>query len=79
VKTVFALCQVKRFGAGFSKFAIAMSAPEMTSRTAPALPVRRVRGRSQPSGEQFLQRDVISAVPPANGKLGPRPLTRSVS
>ena len=59
---------VNRLGAGFSKLAIARSAPEISSRTAPALPVRRVYGVSQPNGEQSLQRPVISAVPPSNGK-----------
>ena len=78
-KTVLLLCQLKLSGAGFSKLAMAMSAPLIRSRNAPALPVRRVYGVSQPSGEQSLQRPVISAVPPSNGKSGPLPLTRSVS
>ena len=66
-------------GAGFSKLAIAMSAPLIRSRIAPALPVRLVYGMSQPNGEQSLQRPVISAVPPSNGKSAPLPLTLSVS
>ena len=58
------------FGAGFSKLAAAMSAPLMRSRTTPASPVRFVYGVSQPSGEQFLQRPVMVAVPPSNGEVG---------
>ncbi len=58
-------------GAGFSKLAAAMSAPLMRWRTTPALPVRSVYGVSQPSDEQSLQRPVISAVPPSNGKSAP--------
>ena len=77
-KTVFLVCHFQLFGAGFSKLATAMSAPLMTARTAPALPVRLVYGRSQPSGEQSLQRPVMSAVPPSNGKSAPLPLERLV-
>ena len=58
-------------GAGFSKLAIAMSAPSIRSRTTPLLPVRFVYGRSQPKAEQSLQRPVISTVPPSNGKSAP--------
>ncbi len=58
-------------GAGFSKFAIAMSAPWIRSRTAPALPDRCVYGVSQPNGEQLRQRPVMSTVPPLNGKSVP--------
>ena len=50
----------------------------MRSRTTPALPVRFVYGVSQPSGEQSLQRPVISAVPPSNGKSAPLLLERQV-
>jgi hypothetical protein len=42
----------KAFGAGFSKFAIARSAPWSSARMAPPLPVRFVRGNSQPNDEQ---------------------------
>ena len=62
----------KSFGAGFSKLAMATSAPLNRSRTAPALPARFVYGVSQPKGEQFLQVPVMSAVPPLNGKSTPR-------
>ena len=58
-------------GAGFSKLAIAMSAPFVRARNAPASPVRFVYGVSQPSGEQSLQVPVISAEPPLNGKSVP--------
>ena len=77
VKTVPLVCHRNRFGAGFSKFAIAMSAPEMRSRTAPSLPVLRVLGTGQPKPEQ-QEWPVISAVPPSNGKSTPRPRTRTV-
>ena len=59
------------FGAGFSKLAIATSAPLNRSRTAPAWPARFVYGVSQPKGEQFLQVPVMSAKPPLNGKSVP--------
>ena len=65
-------CHRNASGAGFSKLAMAMSAPETSSRTTPALPVFFVYGRSQPIGEQSLQRPVISTVPPSNGKFAPR-------
>ena len=64
-------------GAGFSKLATAMSAPLMSARTAPASPVRCVRGTSQPNDEQQT-RPVMSAVPPSNGKSAPLPLSASV-
>ena len=64
-----------RSGAGFSKLAMARSAPSMSV----ADRARRCRsasctGRSQPNAEQSLQRPVISAVPPSNGKSAPLPL-----
>ena len=46
------LVEPEASGAGFSKLAIARSAPVRRSRTAPASPVRSVRGRSQPNAEQ---------------------------
>ena len=55
-KTVPLPWKRKAFGAGFSKLAIAMSAPLMRSRTAPVLPVRFVYGRSQP-----IRRAVLAA------------------
>ena len=58
-----------RSGAGFSKLAIAMSAPEMRWRNAPASPVRTVRGRSQPNEEQQY-RLVISARPAVEREVG---------
>ncbi len=36
-KIVLLVCQLNRFGAGFSKLAMAMSAPLMSSRIAPAV------------------------------------------
>jgi hypothetical protein len=69
-KTVPLVCQLKRFGAGFSRLAMAMSAPVMSSRTAPLFPVRRIVGTSQPNCEQHVW-PVISAVPPSNGKSMP--------
>ncbi len=65
-------------GAGFSKLAAAMSAPSTRSRTTPLPPVLLVYGVSQPRGEQFLQRPVISAVPPSNGKFAALLLERQV-
>ena len=76
-KTVPEVCQRTRSGAGFSKFAMAMSAPSISLRIAPALPVRLVTGCSQPNPEQQVW-PVISAVPPSNGKSTPLPLTRIV-
>ena len=76
-KTVPLVCQRTRFGAGFSKLAIAMSAPLISSRIAPPLPVRLVTGCSQPNPEQQVW-PVISAVPPSNGKSTPLPLIRTV-
>src|SRR3954452_182456 len=73
-KTVPDVWYRKTSGAGFSKFAIAMSAELTRSRTAPALPVLFVYGVSHPSGEQSLQTPVTSAVPPLNGKSAPLPL-----
>ena len=76
-KTVPLVCQRTRFGAGFSKLAMARSAPLISSRIAPPLPVRLVTGCSQPNAEQQVW-PVISAVPPSNGKSTPLPLTRTV-
>src|SRR3954454_4637948 len=66
-------------GAGFSKLAMATSAPRIRSRIAPLSPVRRVYGRSQPNGEQSAQIPVMSAVPPSNGKLTPFALIASAT
>ena len=53
-KTVPLVWQLGLSGAGFSKLAMAMSAPSMRSRTAPALPVRFVSRQSQPKRRAVL-------------------------
>ena len=60
VKTVFDVCQVNRFGAGFSKFAIAMSAPEMSVPHGAGI-ARPSRARQVPAERR--------AVPAARGDL----------
>jgi hypothetical protein len=51
-KTVPDVWYLKFSIAGFSKLAIAISAPVRSSRIAPTFPVRSTRGSSQPNDEQ---------------------------